>query len=430
MKHLLIGFLLNFANFVFSQVSPGWYYYSDGPTSGRFEDVYFVNDVLGWAVSGEGRIYKTENGTEDWELQIETGDYLRSVEFFDENVGFAGSLFGKLFRTENGGDDWDDISDLLPEPFGGICGMSVADDSTIYVCGIWSEPAYIFKSTDRGDTWEYIDMSEWARALIDMKFTDKNKGFATGKSADSEEGGIILYTEDGGENWEVKALSMMPDEYVWKIQLLDDSHAVSSVEDISGFHPARMMVSDDGGMTWETKTISDDYYNVEMVGFINPDTGWIGGWFDGTFETFDGGDTWHSNDFGNNLNRFFKINDTLAYASGERVYVYLDTTKTIADTTITDTTVAIQNLYQPHAIVNISPNPSDGEISITYQIGRLTTLDMNVFDMKGYKVQTVYHGKIQPGTYTEKFEKDLPPGEYMLSMHTNERLLIKKFIIQ
>ena len=80
--------------------------------------------------------------------QFYNSNYFRSVEFFDEQVGFAGTLSSALFRTEDGGATWGwDISASLPTVPAGICGMSVADDTTIYLTGIFCSPAYIMRST-------------------------------------------------------------------------------------------------------------------------------------------------------------------------------------------------------------------------------------------------------------------------------------------
>ncbi|HRF78063.1 MAG TPA: hypothetical protein PLB46_15905, partial [Chitinophagales bacterium] len=143
------------SNILLAQSNPSWFTYDGTPTAGRFDDIFFINDSTGWAVSSDGEIYKTVNAGKNWVLKLGESTYFRSVEFFDENVGFAGSLFGELYKTVDGGDSWEDIGDLLPHVFTGICGLSVADDTSIYACGIWSGCAYIFKWTDRGETWSY-----------------------------------------------------------------------------------------------------------------------------------------------------------------------------------------------------------------------------------------------------------------------------------
>ena len=417
-------------NDIFAQPTPEWFVYPGSPLDTRFEDLFFINDSVGWAVNSSGQIYKTINGSMEWLLQKDYADYLRSVEFFDENIGFAGSLYGSLYKTTDGGENWTNISGLLPVPFDGICGMSVADDSTIYACGIWHAPAFIFKSTDCGLTWNYMDMNDYASDLVDIKFIDNLHGFATGTNTDTDLGGVILYTNDGGITWTSKMNSEYPFEYVWKIQFLDSLNVYASIEDNTATNASRITISHDGGMTWEIKTINDTYYDLEMIGFMNIDTGWVGGWFEGAFETFDGGETWGMNYFGNNLNRFYKINDNLAFASGETIYVYSDTTYIAPIDTTQDTTLAIIPVLQiPHAIIDVFPNPSQNIISVSYYIDRFTFIDLSIFDMNGKKVYNFYHDNIDAGKYISTYNHNLPAGEYVVAMHSHEGFVWRKFVV-
>ncbi len=406
-----------------AQSSPEWLVYDGTPTAGRFDDIFFINDSIGWAVSSDGTIFKTEDKGEHWALKLSESTYFRSVEFFDENVGFAGTLFGNLYKSTDGGDTWNDIAALLPEPFTGICGLSVADDSTIYACGIWSSPAYIFKSTDRGLTWTHSDMSAFAYSLVDIKFTDKNHGFATGQSANLSLGGIILYTSDGGENWEVKTTTGHPNDYVWKIQLLDGIHAFGAIADVTGTGTTRFLKSLDNGDSWEVKLIDEDYTYIEMIGFANPDTGWTGSY--DILETFDGGETWHPSPWGYNINRFYQVNDNLSFASGSTIYVYTDTAAVIVDTL-----TGIQSFTAQNAILSISPNPVTDAINIQYRIDAPTTIDLTIFNMQGQAQITLHHGILQPGVYTITQPLILIPGQYVLCLHSNEGLRWQQFIVQ
>ena len=418
----LILFCFSLTVTAFSQQNPDWLIYDGTPTAGRFDDIFFINDTTGWAVSSDGEIYKTMNAGVTWQLKFIESTYFRSVEFFDTEVGFAGTLFGNLYKTEDGGDTWNDIGDLLPHVFTGICGLSVADDSTIYACGIWSSPAYIFKSTNRGETWTYTDMSEQAYSLVDIKFTDKNQGFATGQAADLTQGGIILYTTDGGANWTEKITTGHPNDYVWKIQLLDGLHAFGAIADVTGTGTTRFLKSIDNGDSWEVKLIDETFTYIEMIGFANPDTGWTGSY--DILETTDGGESWHPADWGYNINRFFQVNTNLNFASGASIYVYTDTSYVPVDTT-----TAINNLNQHHAILSINPNPATTTLQIELEISNLTTVDFSIFDMKGIKQIEINHGIVQPGKYNISQPINLTPGEYILCLHSNEGLRWKRFTV-
>lgn len=426
---LLLPLFLICAQMGQAQPAPDWFVYPGTPVASRFDDIFFVNDTVGWAVNSDGDIFKTVDAAMHWDLQHHSADYFRSVEFFDDQLGFVGSLYGKVYKTVNGGENWYQITDSLPGGFDGICGMSRADDSTIYICGVWHGPAYIFKSTDRGHSWARIDMDGYAYSLVDIRFTDSGHGFVTGQSKNLSEGGIILYTENGGADWEVKKLTGHPNDYVWKFQFLNDTLAFGAIADVAGGFETRFLKSTDGGMNWDVKTVSPDYHYVEMCGFINADTGWTGAY--DILETFDGGDTWHENSFGYNLDRFFKVNNNLAFASGETIYTYSDTSYIVPVDTTEDTLISnlISHPDPEHMISGVLPNPSADFISVQYSISRFTTIDLGIFDMAGNCRKKLYHGKINAGNYAAEWHHDLEPGEYIVCMHSNEGLRWMKFVV-
>jgi len=67
-----------------------------GPTGSRYDDVFFVNPSLGWVINGTGKIYRTTDGGDSWELQKDQPiTYWRSIGFADSLTGWAGN-FGLL----------------------------------------------------------------------------------------------------------------------------------------------------------------------------------------------------------------------------------------------------------------------------------------------------------------------------------------------
>ena len=130
----------------------------------RFDDVFFLDDNLGWAANGYyASVHKTTDGGLTWTEQLnETilggSYYFRNIQFLDANIGFLGTLNGKFFKTIDGGDNWNEVMNINPNP-AAICGLNTVGDSTIFGCGAYFTPAYIIKSLDSGATWTYIDMS-------------------------------------------------------------------------------------------------------------------------------------------------------------------------------------------------------------------------------------------------------------------------------
>lgn len=313
--------------------------------SSRTDDIWFIDEFNGWAVNSNGQILKTENGGKNWKEQLLAPVYWRCIAFANENIGWAGSLTAenRLYHTENGGDTWTRVS-TLPEIPAKICGMSVVDEDTI-VCSGTNEPgdtAAIAISQDRGRTWIVRDMSEYATLLVDNLFTDALHGFVVGGRANPDIQNptredvfpVILYTQDGGATWENKLSSIQVDlqkgEWGWKIQFLDSRIGFVSFE---AFDWGAIAKTRDGGSTWERLDVNDPQANanLEGIGFIDENNGWVGGWGDRQFErgatssTSDGGENWQdANEIGLFLNRFRFIGNPLkvAYASGNTVYKY------------------------------------------------------------------------------------------------------------
>lgn len=68
----------------------------DNINNQRFDDVFFLNENLGWAANGYyATIYKTTDGGQTWVTQLAEftpalpiNTYFRNVEFLNENIGF------------------------------------------------------------------------------------------------------------------------------------------------------------------------------------------------------------------------------------------------------------------------------------------------------------------------------------------------------
>lgn len=392
------------------------------PNAGRYDDVFFINPDTGWAAGGpNGWIRRTVNGGASWTLQYTSPQYLRSIEFMNADTGFAGSLNGQLYRTVNGGGTWIDIAANMTPPPSGICGLSAPGSNVLYGCGLWAAPAYIYKSTDAGDTWSHTSMSGLATRLVDIHFTHPDTGFATGTADPASAGGVILRTTDGGASWTTVHTTNTLTDIVWKIQRLDALRWFASIYSEPTNDDTRMLRSADGGLTWEQITVSDEYTYVEAIGFVDALHGWTGG-EDRLWETADGGASWQEIALGYNYNRFFKVNDTTAYLSGQRIYKFQDDLSTRAP--------AAEARSTWHQL-SADPNPTDGRVTIRMRLERATIADLRIVSNNGTTVrQLMRSNSANPGDYS--FAADLE-GEagalFFVVMKTNEGMLWEKMVL-
>ena len=323
-----------------------WHRTNAPVASSRTDDIWFVSADVGWAVNSNGNIIKTEDGGWSWATQhSDSTAYLRCIGFSGTRIGWVGSISPakRMFATRDGL-NWSVVDNLPPAPRK-VCGISVVDDQVVYGSGTndpRDRPA-ILKTTDGGAHWVSIDMGAHASLLVDIHFQTRDRGWVVGgRAMDAAPGQpvtramvqpVVLFTADGGNTWTdlIADKSAFPrGEWGWKIFFLDDHVAFVSLEN---FTDGAILKSVDGGTTWRRLPINDkqDNANLEGVGFISEQTGWVGGWGSADFtkgftsRTEDGGADWqNANEVGRFLNRFRFIGNpvTVGYASGDTVYKY------------------------------------------------------------------------------------------------------------
>jgi len=415
-----------FLTFVFVFISlnilaqSGWTLCNAPAFGNRVDDIFMVDTQIGYAVSGDGRIVKTTDGGNNWiTLNQDTNIYCRSVEFINTQKGFVGgfplwdTLTSNVLRmTTDGGMSWTDLSPLLDSSARkGICGLAIPDSNTIYGCGNWYEDsAYIVKSIDGGNTWSFIDMHTYAAHLIDMYFLNKDTGFATGTGLPPIYTAVILYTTNGGQSWTYKYQDSLIG-YCWKIQHLTDQIYFASIEDGSAV-PARILKSTDGGMSWSVHIVYPAYQNIEGVGFIDSLNGWTGGGFYHSFETHDGGFTWDTIQACLEMNRVFKVNDTLLFASGFEIWKYSRSPTGI---------YSVTREVIPHASINCYPNPANKNLSIDLTLLKSTRTMIVLLDETGKRVNIIDNTNKPKGVYKYQLDTSkFSPGIYHVVLKTHE----------
>jgi len=238
---------------------------------GEYEMQFFEEDSIGYSAGTDLRLYKTENGYENWERLI-INDYFSDVFFVSPQKGFAvssalSSNYYGLYKTTNGGLDWkcvpgapDGIDLLFLDSLTGFIGTNV-----------------IYKTTDGGESW-YMPTggSGGARKIF---FINEIIGWAVRSN-------VIYKTTDRGENWIVQFPASLSVSF-YSIHFVDSLYGWTAN---SGGRPYK---TTDGGTNWTQQTnlniwISDDVY------FANRDIGWIvddTDWGD-VKKTTDGGTSW------------------------------------------------------------------------------------------------------------------------------------------
>lgn len=401
----------------------GWTLPNQPNWGNRVDDIFMVNTQIGYAVSGYGEIAKTTDGGDNWiTINHDTAIYCRSVEFINTQKGFVGGFpqhaatTNLLRMTTDGGMSWTDLTSLLDPRARKICGLAIPDSNIIYGCGnFFQDSAYIVKSTDGGSTWSFIDMRTYASHLIDMYFLNKDTGFVTGSSPPPSFSGIILYTTDGGQSWthQYQDTASGPWAWCWKIQHLTDQIYFASLQ---GTTPSggRILKSTDGGMTWNIHLTPSPIggNGIQGVGFLDSLRGWTGGGFNPMYESNDGGTTWDTTSVCPTLNRIFKVNDTLLFASGWQVWKY----------SASATGIAYPAMQVPQfASVKCHPNPACENLNIDLELLKSTHAMIILLNEAGRRVKIIDNTYKSKGVYKYQLDtQNLPAGIYHVVLMTYE----------
>jgi photosystem II stability/assembly factor-like uncharacterized protein len=415
----------------------------------RTDDIWFFNEEKGWLVNSNGQVSQTLDGGQTWTLRkfidpkTKGFPYLRCTGWANEQVGWVGAVtrsdagnkdFLKvlLHRTTDGGATWDNISNMPDKSPAGICGMSVVNDKVVYGAGT-NDPNLpgpgLVKTTDGGATWTHTDLSQHADNLIDVYFSDENTGWIVGGKKDSscpavkpgyethpqysQLKPVVLKTTDGGATWVNKAAGVAGfdcGEWGWKIQFVD---AMTGFVSLENFSTAAILKTTDGGETWVRLPIVDSAgqsinTDLEGVGFIDAQSGWVGGWsdkFEGLFNSLsvDGGISWtaQNNVPGNpssdpriKINRYRLLGSPVStgYCSGAKVYKR-------ADPAALNAVVAAARIPTPQPpglALSHSSNFSSRSVEITYVLPHdAKSVFVGVWNHFAFHVRTLVDGEGQ-----------------------------------
>ena len=297
---------------------------------GKQDDIFFINDRVGWYGNGAGKVFRTTDGGDTWiPIWEQKGTFARTLAFVNEKVGVLGNIGvgyfpgvtdpTPLYRTEDGGVTWTPVTTIEGAPVVGLCAFDIVQvpfinagqlDHRTRIVGVGrvGGPAAYIWSDDLGKTWKQGKLPALGAAAFDVKFLDDRRGFiASATHADvSQSNALILATEDGGATWREVYRSARPFELTWKISFPTDRVGYVTVQSYNPDRAASQRVvakTTDGGRTWAEIPLVDNHAVRQFgVGFIDAQTGWIGAVPHG-FATTDGGQTWTPATFGNAVNK-------------------------------------------------------------------------------------------------------------------------------
>jgi len=305
-----------------------WTLIFERPSVAKYEDIAFPDPGHGWVVSARGDILNTADGGLTWTVQASGLGPLRSVDFLDRTHGFAGTVNGKLYTTTDGGSVWTDITSTLPKLARGFCGMTHVGKRIHLVGRYVGNVTDYFYSPDAGKTWQVSDLADLASGLVDVMFLSEKVGFIGGMGRPRAQGLVgsatILKTTDGGQHWHTVFEDNGGRGFAWKLFPVSAKIVYAALQSQDGTY--RIAKTTDAGDHWETLIVATGRPMgpaVQGIGFIDANTGWVGGFFKGMYATTDGGHTWAFVPLTDGtINRYERVGNTLVTAGTRGVLRY------------------------------------------------------------------------------------------------------------
>ena len=386
----------------------------------------FISEDEGWAIhmnSNGEPIYHTTDGTQTWESISTEEDSLGGVGYFlmiDENIGWIVTGSGSEYqyhKTSDGCHNWEDmsiyLSHLIHESLASIffinndIGFIAGKDSL-------SSNYTIHKTNNGGYEWYETNSPViiGGEYITNIFFIDEMHGWALGSYFASL--GYCLYTDDGGENWEV----LIEPGHVefWDMQFIDCENG-----GICGRNSNQSVVLITEN-NFETILYEHNYYDLELfasaICFQNENALWIAGEPGKIILSTTGGESFEfyqttevsyvsDIQFFDNTGYLFGNNNSLLKFTG---------TDAIDDPIISTITFSVY------------PNPTSDKVYTKFPSTEKEVFKIDVYNIKGQKVIcNVIENKQNDIYVIDCIDKNLRSGIYYLNIRSNRYQFNNKF---
>ena len=434
--------ILIFIFFILNKISYEQSYWvkTNSPTNVKLKNCFFINTNTGWISGDSGRIYKTTNNGNNWDLSPSgINKTIESMFFINERLGWATGLEMKpdstsysgtiILKTTNGGNSWTRSMYVDTNVF--LVTISFPDSSNGYMGGAYRTIVY---TTNAGSSWvkAYTDSSvSGIFPVFKIKFLNSQTGFASGGFFDL--GSVLWKTTNAGRDWDGEIVGSEP---IKDLVILNSNNVIGVGGDFE--FGASIVKTTNAGMNWNYNFLG--YFGIgESIDYRTSYEAWISLGFAGNFlYTLNSGNNWTLTSTPDSLPIYDIqfIDSTNGWAVGDEGVVlrYNYSTSSINTNSL--------NLIEKNFILHQNyPNPFNPVTKIKFDIRQDVRrkapasrsgqdVKLIIYDALGKEVRTLVNQNLEQGSYEVEFDGiNLPSGIYFYELKVGNYFKVKRMLL-
>ncbi|MDZ4712738.1 MAG: YCF48-related protein [bacterium] len=374
------------------------------------EKIWFIDSNTGFTGGYPGKIFKTTDGGENWNLVYEqnTGGIM-DIEFINESTGFAIYDYSKILKTTNGGMNWQ-LRNLGYD----FTSIYFFNDSVGFLTPL--NQYKLWKTTNTGVNWFEMNYTFAFISINDIQFINNNIGFVCGRSQAGAGSTYIGKTTNGGMNWTEWTLSS---GYEF-ISLSFISSEVGFVSSLFG----TLLKTTNGGQNFGWFIAGDFPTGGIIVQALDSNNVYVCGGNGFLSKSVNGGTNWSQMNSPTNKNLYDMhfINKDTGFACGDSgVVLRITNASTVSINNFSNVVASQYKLFQNY------PNPFNPKTSINYELGITNYVSLKVYDALGSEVITLVNENKQAGYYQATFDgSNLPSGMYFYRLSVDGNVVDTK----
>lgn len=379
----------------------------------------------------DGLFLKSTNSGQDWKASYINVNLvcpnIQDIFFVNDNVGFAARGYGMLNKTTDGGETWTAVIPDTINVSSVIYGIYFLDENLGFAVGkLATNTDMIYKTTNGGETWD-LKTNIINGTLRHIVFRNENVGVAVGDKLNA------IYTTDGGTTWNPSTFTSVPSGFesagIKRVEFVDDNNVIAIGD-------AMILSSTDAGVNWNFVNVPNLVEGLGGLSFEGT-TGWATGYKSssprslGVYQTTDGGVNW-ANIIDVSGNVFNVNSDYLYNGSNHGNYVWVCGASSNIFTNEPFTDVKNEKPVSPNEfyLSQNYPNPFNPETKFTYNLPEASFVSIKIYDVLGNEVRTLVNEYKSSGKYDLIFNaNDLSSGIYFYCLRTGNNFITKKMTL-